>query len=104
MTQPKISIRGLRKSFGRQTVLAGVDLDIPAGTNLVLFGGSGSGKTVLAKCLLGLVAPDAGSIMVDGEETTRLSFRRREAFLRKVGVLFQNGALFDSLPIWQNIA
>jgi phospholipid/cholesterol/gamma-HCH transport system ATP-binding protein len=104
MTQPKIRIRELRKTFGTQTVLAGVDLDIPAGNNLVLFGGSGSGKTVLAKCLLGLIEPDAGSIQVDGQETTQLSPREREALLRKIGVLFQNGALFDSLPVWQNIS
>jgi len=104
MTQPKIRIRGLHKTFGTQTVLAGVDLDIAAGNNLVLFGGSGSGKTVLAKCILGLVEPDAGSIEVDGQETTELSSQDREAVLRKIGVLFQNGALFDSLPVWQNIS
>lgn len=103
MTFPKIRIRGLRKSFGRQPVLAGVDLDIAAGSSLVLFGASGSGKTVLAKCFLGLITPDAGSIQVDGEDITRFSSDAREALLRKVGVLFQNGALFDSLPIWHNI-
>lgn len=103
MTQPKISIRGLRKSFGTQTVLAGVDLDIAAGSNVVLFGRSGSGKTVMAKCLLGLVEPDAGSIEVDGQDITRLPAREREAVVRKMGVLFQAGALFDSLPVWQNI-
>lgn len=101
--KPKISIRGLRKSFGNQIVLAGVDLDIAAGDNLVLFGGSGAGKTVLAKCLLGLVEPDAGSIEVDGRDLTRMSPRERETAISTMGALFQNGALFDSLPVWQNI-
>lgn len=101
--KPKISIRGLRKSFGSQIVLAGVDLDIAAGDNLVLVGGSGAGKTVLAKCLLGLVEPDAGSIEVDGRDLTRMSPRERETVVRTMGALFQNGALFDSLPVWQNI-
>jgi phospholipid/cholesterol/gamma-HCH transport system ATP-binding protein len=102
-TPCKIRIRGLYKAFSSQTVLAGVDLDIPKGSNLVLLGGSGAGKTVLAKCLLGLIEPDAGSIQIDGRETSRLSSRDREALWRKTGVLFQNGALFDSLPIWRNI-
>lgn len=103
MTQPKISIRGLRKAFGTNIVLAGVDLDIAPGENLVLFGRSGSGKTVLTKCLLGLMMPDAGSIEIDGQDITRMSTREREAVVRKMGALFQNGALFDSLPVWQNI-
>jgi phospholipid/cholesterol/gamma-HCH transport system ATP-binding protein len=85
-------------------VLTDIDLDIPAGGNLVLLGASGAGKTVLVKCLLGLVTPDGGSIQVDGQETTRLGARDRDALLRRFGVLFQNGALFDSLPIWRNVS
>ena len=101
---PKIRVRGLRKSFGAQTVLAGVDLDLAVGENLVLLGGSGSGKSVLVKCLLGLLAPDAGSVMIDGVETVALGSRAREALMRRMGVMFQNSALFDSLPVWRNVA
>ncbi len=101
---PDIRVRGLRKSFGDQLVLDGVDLDVPAGARLILFGLSGSGKTVLAKCLLGLMEADGGSIEVDGIETIGMRERDREALLRRVGVLFQNGALFDSLPNWERIA
>lgn len=99
-----IVIRGLCKAFGGVSVLNGVNLEIPKGNNLVLFGASGSGKTVLAKCMLGLLEPDAGSILVDGQETANLTGHRRDLLLRKFGVLFQNGALFDSLPIWQNVS
>jgi len=99
----KICIRGLTKTFGDQTVLAGIDLDIRAGDHLVLLGASGSGKTVLVKCILGLLEADAGSILIDGEETINRPPATREGLMRKIGVLFQNGALFDSLPIWQNI-
>lgn len=101
---PKIRVRGLRKSFGAQTVLDGVDLDIAVGARLILLGLSGSGKTVLAKCLLGLIVPDAGSIEIDGIETVGMGEREREKLMRRVGVLFQNGALFDSLSNWENIA
>ncbi len=102
--QVKIRIRGLKKSFDGQAVLAGVDLDLPAGENLVLLGASGSGKSVLVKCVLGLMAPDAGSITIDGEETVTLGSRERGRLMRKMGVMFQNSALFDSLPVWQNIS
>ena len=101
---PKIKIRGLTKSFGGRAVLAGVDLDVPAGRSLVLLGPSGSGKTVLMKCICGLIVPDRGSIQVDGVETIGLSSDERDALMRKMGVVFQSNALFDSLPAWRNVA
>lgn len=101
---PEIQIRGLTKSFADQIVLAGIDLDIVPGRNTALLGVSGSGKTVLMKCILGLLSPDAGSIKIDGRETVALPRNERFALMRETGVLFQNGALFDSLPVWQNIA
>ena len=101
---PFIRIRGLKKSFGRQIVLSHVDLDLPCANNMVLLGVSGSGKTVLMKCVLGLIAPDAGSIEVDGRETVGISPRERSVLMRKIGAVFQNGALFDSLLVWQNVA
>ena len=105
MTHPlKIAVRGLKKSFGRKVVLDGIDLDIGVGESLVVIGGSGSGKSVLAKCILGLMQPDAGSIEIDGEETTGLSSGERERVMRKFGMLFQSAALFDSLPVWENVA
>ncbi|MBM3487143.1 MAG: ATP-binding cassette domain-containing protein [Alphaproteobacteria bacterium] len=101
---PKISIRGLRKSFGRKVVLDGIDLDIRAGESLVIIGGSGSGKTVLIKNVIGLVSPDDGSIKIDGEETVGMNARDRARIMKKFGMLFQGGALFDSLPVWENVA
>ena len=100
----KIAVRGLRKSFGRKVVLDGLDLDIGVGESVVVIGGSGSGKSVLAKCILGLMQPDAGSIEIDGQEVTRLSVGERERVMRKFGMLFQSAALFDSLPVWENVA
>jgi phospholipid/cholesterol/gamma-HCH transport system ATP-binding protein len=101
---PKISVRGLRKSFGRKLVLDGIDLDIVERESVVVIGGSGSGKSVMLKCILGLLRPDAGSIKIDGEEVTDLSTGERERLMRKFGMLFQGGALFDSLPVWENVA
>ena len=101
---PKISVRGLRKSFGRKLVLDGVDLDIGERESVVVIGGSGTGKSVMLKCILGLLQPDAGSIKIDGEDVTRLSAGEREQLMRKFGMLFQGGALFDSLPVWENVA
>ncbi len=102
--KPKIEIRGLEKSFGSKHVLRGIDLDLAAGESLVIIGGSGSGKSVLLKCILGIVHPDKGSIRIDGIDVLRLSRREREATAAKFGMLFQGGALFDSLPVWENVA
>jgi phospholipid/cholesterol/gamma-HCH transport system ATP-binding protein len=100
---PRLRVRGLKKTFGSQTVLDGVDLDIGPEEHVLLFGASGSGKTVLMKCILGLITPDAGSVQVDGIETVRLPSGERERLMHRIGVLFQNGALFDSLTVWENI-
>jgi len=96
-----IDITGLHKTFGENAVLRGVDLNVATGTSTVIIGGSGTGKSVLLKCILGLVAPDAGQILLDGEDVTRAE---RDSFLAKFGMLFQGGALFDSMPVWQNVA
>ncbi len=101
--QPKIAIRGLTKSFGLKAVLKGIDLDIAVGESLVVIGGSGTGKSVLIKCILGLMTPDSGSIKIDGEETVGLNGGERERIMAKFGMLFQGSALFDSLPVWENV-
>ena len=99
-----IRIRGLRKSFGDKLVLDGIDLDVPAASSLVVIGGSGSGKSVLLKCVLGLIEPDSGSIEIDGVDVLRADRAAREAARSRIGMLFQNGALFDSLPVWENVS
>ena len=96
-----IELRGLHKTFGQNHVLAGVDLSIEHGKSMVIIGGSGTGKSVLLKSILGLITPDQGQILVDGQDVTQAD---RDAFLARFGMLFQGGALFDSLPVWQNIA
>jgi len=96
-----IELRGLHKSFGQNHVLAGVDLSIERGKSMVIIGGSGTGKSVLLKSILGLITPDQGQILVEGQDVTQAD---RDAFLARFGMLFQGGALFDSLPVWQNIA
>jgi phospholipid/cholesterol/gamma-HCH transport system ATP-binding protein len=101
---PKVELRGVRKRFGSKIVLDGLDLAIPHGESLVVIGGSGTGKSVMIKCVLGILHPEAGQIFVDGEEVTHLSGGRRDAVLRKFGMLFQGSALFDSLPVWENVA
>jgi len=100
---PKIRLRGLSKAFGAKQVLDGVDLDIRARHGMVILGGSGSGKSVTIKCILGLIEPDAGSIVIDGQDILKLPRRDREALNDRIGMLFQNGALFDSLPVWENV-
>ena len=100
---PKIRIRGLMKAFGAKQVLDGIDLDVMPGTSLVIIGGSGSGKSVLLKCILGLIEPDDGIIEIDGRNVLAMRRDDREAVQARIGMLFQNGALFDSLPVWENV-
>jgi phospholipid/cholesterol/gamma-HCH transport system ATP-binding protein len=101
---PKIVIKDLHKAFGPKKVLQGIDLVIEAGESVVVIGGSGSGKSVLLKCILGLVHPDRGSILIEGEETVGLRGAERDRLMAKFGMLFQGAALFDSIPVWENVA
>ena len=101
---PKIQLAGVYKQFGSNRVLNGIDLEIMPGESLVVIGGSGSGKSVMLKCVLGLLTADSGSIKVDGRETVGLPAAERSEVMRKFGMLFQGAALFDSLPVWQNVA
>ncbi|MCA3440394.1 MAG: ATP-binding cassette domain-containing protein [Rhodobacter sp.] len=96
-----IALRQVTRSFGRNAVLRGVSLDIPSGQSMVIIGGSGTGKSVLLKCILGLVRPDGGTITLDGQDVTKVE---RDAFLARFGMLFQGGALFDSMRVWENVA
>lgn len=100
---PRIRIRGLVKTFGDDRVLDGVDLDLGIGESLAVIGQSGTGKSVMIKCMLGLLQPDAGSILIDGEEMVGADAGARSRLGAKVGMLFQGGALFDSLPVWRNV-
>ena len=96
-----IELSGVHKAFGDNRVLRGVDLVIPKGQSMVVIGGSGTGKSVLLKSVLGLVRPDRGTITLDGVDVTKGD---RDAFLARFGMLFQGGALFDSLRVWENVA
>ncbi|MEZ5883982.1 MAG: ATP-binding cassette domain-containing protein [Paracoccaceae bacterium] len=96
-----IELKSVHKSFGANAVLRGVDLTVPSGESMVIIGGSGTGKSVLLKCILGLIHPDSGTITLDGQDVEKAA---RDAFLARFGMLFQGGALFDSLPVWQNVA
>ncbi|MFA6920739.1 MAG: ATP-binding cassette domain-containing protein [Gallionella sp.] len=100
---PKIKLTDVHKRFGKKVVLDGVHIEVMPGESLVIIGGSGSGKSVTIKSVLGLIRPDSGTIEIDGQDVTNLGFREREPFLQKCGMLFQGGALFDSLPVWRNI-
>ncbi|WP_018146944.1 ABC transporter ATP-binding protein [Henriciella marina] len=104
MAQPLLELKGVKKSFGSNDVLRGVDIDVAPGRSLVVLGGSGSGKSVMLKNALGLMTPDAGKILFDGEDVTNDQGKDREAMRARVGMLFQSGALFDSLTVWENVA
>jgi phospholipid/cholesterol/gamma-HCH transport system ATP-binding protein len=99
----KLRVINLYKSFGEKHVLKGCDLEVQEGESMVVIGGSGSGKTVLIKCIIGLIQPDEGKIYVDGLEITSLNERELNEVRKKFGMLFQGGALFDSLRIWENV-
>ena len=101
---PKIRVRGLHKAFGPKQVLRGLNLDVGVGESAEVIGGSGTGKSVLLKCILGLLAPESGSIEVDGKDVVGVTGEARDQALRKFGMLFQNAALFDSLTVWENVA
>jgi len=103
-TPEKIVIEGLQKSFGANQVLRGIDLDVPKGKSLVVIGGSGSGKSVLLKCILGLVKPDRGAVRIDGRNVAKQSAADKKFVAAQTGMLFQGAALFDSLTVWENVA
>lgn len=100
----KIEAKNLTKSFGSKHVLRGLDVAVEEGESLVVIGGSGTGKSVLLKNIIGLMTPDDGTVKIDGEDTTHMSGSARNELMHKFGYLFQGGALFDSIPIWQNVA
>lgn len=104
MTENKIEIRGLHKAFGKKKVLDGVDIDVKKGESLVVIGGSGTGKSVLIKCIQGILTPDSGSIKIDDVDITQISHKEAEQSYAKMGMLFQGAALFDSLKVWENVA
>lgn len=102
--QPKIALDDIRKSFGPKVVLDGLDLEVAAGESLVILGGSGGGKSVLLKHIIGLIKPDAGRVLIDGIDLASLDYRTITGFRRRFGMAFQEGALFDSMTVRQNIA
>ena len=104
MTRARIEIRKLEKSFGPKRVLRGLDLDVLESESLVVIGASGTGKSVLIKTIVGLLAPDSGSIRLDGVEIAGISGSARNRVNQKIGMLFQGAALFDSLTLWENVA
>lgn len=102
--QPKIQLNDVHKAFGPKVVLDGIDLSVARGESVVIIGGSGTGKSVLLKCILGLLRPERGSIRIDGKEVVGLRGKSRERVLNQFGMLFQGSALFDSLKVWENVA
>ena len=101
---PKIQLIGVKKRFGSKVVLDGVDLTIEKQSSVVIIGGSGTGKSVTIKSVLGILRPDEGTILVDGEDITHIGGAARDRVMKKFGMLFQGSALFDSLPVWENVA
>ncbi|MEZ6001490.1 ABC transporter ATP-binding protein [Hyphomonas sp.] len=104
MTTPILSLQNVEKRFGKNHVLRGVTLDVAPGESLVVIGGSGSGKSVMLKNALGLMTPDSGQILFNGEDVTQAKGKTRARMRERVGMLFQSGALFDSLTVWENVA
>lgn len=100
---PKIQIVDLHKSFGSNYVLRGINFEVMAGESLVVMGGSGSGKSVLLKCILGLITPDKGKVLIDGKDMMTMNSRERDDVRHQFGMLFQGSALFDSLSVWRNV-
>ena len=101
--EPMIAVRDVYKSFGQNQVLRGVNLEVKCGETMVVIGGSGTGKSVLLKCIIGLLRHDRGEIFVDGQEISRLKEREWNAIMSKFGMVFQRDALFDSITIWENV-
>jgi phospholipid/cholesterol/gamma-HCH transport system ATP-binding protein len=101
---PKIRLQDVRKSFGAKKVLNGATLDVAKGESVVVIGGSGTGKSVMLKSIIGILLADSGIIEVDGQDVTQVPASQRDQVNRKFGMLFQGGALFDSLPVWENVA
>jgi phospholipid/cholesterol/gamma-HCH transport system ATP-binding protein len=99
-----IELKDVRKSFGEKHVLNGLSLSVEKGKSLVVIGGSGTGKSVMLKSILGIITPDSGSIKIAGEEVVGLKGEARDRFLARFGMLFQGGALFDSISVWENVA
>ena len=104
MAEPHIVLEDVRKAFGPKQVLNGVNLSVARGRSLVVIGGSGTGKSVMLKCILGIIRPDSGGIVIGGESVAGLSGAARDRMMTRFGMLFQGAALFDSLTVWQNVA
>ena len=104
MTTPILRLENVKKSFGQKHVLKGVDLEVQRGESLVVLGGSGSGKSVMLKNALGLMTPNDGKIFFDGEDVTKSTGKTRAKMRERIGMLFQSGALFDSLTVWENVS
>ena len=104
MNPPKLELRGVVKAFGGRRVLDGMDIAVERGKSLVIIGASGQGKSVTLKIAVGLMAPDAGRVLVDGEDVTELGAAGRSNRQGRLGMLFQAAALFDSLSVWKNVS
>jgi len=100
----KIQLKNVKKAFGSKIVLDGVDLTVNRGESMVIIGGSGTGKSVTLKCILGLMMPDSGSVLIDSVDSATLNNNERQKMMTKFGMLFQGGALFDSMKVWENVA